>query len=164
MICTGRVLTINCQPSSIGEINLCYQNYISTGNYETEANLLIVNSSMDIMIISGSECLHYAYAHTDSILNFPSLGWQDRDQDTSRTCDLGPVPTGACVCGHGWVMGTSLPMVWCCCIIVSNCRYSLHLLHCYMSQISRDIGVSRWLSIVTTFLLLLPSSSNQSYQ
>ena len=96
-----RVLTINCQPSSIGEINLCYQNYISTGNYETEANLLIVNCSMDIMIISGSECLHYAYAHTDSILNFPSLGWQDRDQDTSRTCDLGPVPTGACVCGHG---------------------------------------------------------------
>ena len=107
-----RVLTINCQPSSIGEINLCYQNYISTGNYETEANLLIVNCSMDIMIISGSECLHYAYAHTDSILNFPSLGWQDRDQDTSRTCDLGPVYPLVPVCvdmSESW----ALVCPWC---------------------------------------------------
>ena len=86
------VLTINCQPSSIGEINLCYPNYISTGNYETEANLLIVNCGMDIMIISGSECLHYAYAHTDSILNFPSWAGKSETRTPAGHVTLGQYP------------------------------------------------------------------------
>ena len=39
----SRVLTINCQPSTIGEINLCVIRitYQQTGNCETEANLLV---------------------------------------------------------------------------------------------------------------------------
>lgn len=107
-----RVLTINCQPSSIGEINLCYQNYISTGNYETEANLLIVNCSMDIMIISGSECLHYAYAHTDSILNFPSWAGKTETRTPAGHVTLGQYPLVP-VCVWTWGESWALVCPWC---------------------------------------------------
>ena len=145
--------------------SLCYQNYISVDseNYETEANLLIVNCSTDITIISGSECSHYTYAHTDSILNFPS--WLCRQGTSTRTCDvtLGQDPG---------TMSARVPMVWCVVVDMGDSWTGL-LHHCQQLQVFialvtlLHVTNITWhrrvtLAIVTTFLVLLPSSSNQS--